>query len=144
MPVTEGNRAGCAPVSSVFGLAYLHTNDRKIIFSIEALCQLLLEKKTNPNTQCQPVGMSLRHRTALQKARSLQEERIRGSVDSVSRPVTAQCMVLRAKIPAYTIAWQSVAILTPQNRSVKYVQNKEQVHHSQCASGTAENHSRLT
>lgn len=135
MPVTDGNGAGCAAVSSVFRLAHLHANYTKIIFSIGAL-----ERKTNTNTQCQPAGMSLLHRTALRRAHSLQEERTRGSVDSASCPLTAPCMVLRAKAPMKAIAWQSAAILTPQNRSVKYVRNKGQVHPSQCASGAVENH----
>jgi len=52
-------------------------------------------------------------------------------------------MVLRAKPPVHAIAWQSVTIFTPQNGSVKYMENKGQVHHSQFASGTVENHSQL-
>lgn len=128
MLVAEGSRAGCASISSVFGIVYLHANEGKIISSREAVYQLLLGKKApNPNSECQHVLTASCSTAPCQGTE-------KGDVWS---RCPALCTVLRAKTSF------SCSVLTPQNRSVNYMQNQWRVHHSQGSGGAVGNHSPL-
>lgn len=121
MPVTEGNKSGGALISVMFGLGSLHANDVKTIFRIEALYQQQFELK---QPQCSvPAGRHvLMALQSPQRAHSLQEDRTRGSLGSLSCPATAPCVVQRQNQPCVPLPGSPLLYL-PHKTGMLDVQN---------------------